>query len=300
MWKVPVAFKWPHSWMTESDLFLGLALALAICVPSAQSRAAPLPPRFQDQTVTWDPMIKSRPPIQALRIEVLDRAANSLGQLQWSSPALVRVRSADGARWVQYDLSKAGRQAGFTAIAPEKPAALMESGVKVPHSLARLNWTGRKLELFEGKDQVLWSIDAGFVARNYSFLNGAFSAWASYPQSQLFQLNAPGDTAHRIQWAQDSQIVFFGACTRSRAKNILVENLKNGFTRVVFLGRGLAVLGYTLFDFSSQIPDNLGRSEVSGVALHPVLGRSCEDFVFAGAFGLLRVQYPPQSVQRLE
>ena len=226
-----------------------------------------LPPKIIESSYQWIPQLKALPQIKARSVEYLSKTPVIHGGLAMKNGRLL-VLSPEFSRLTEYSSKP-------LAAAVERPAETEQNLFWQSMPLGNFKVQGSKLHYYD-----VWSVPLGFEPMGVERYQSASAliGWGSYP-AELFYFPSDLKYFYKIHWSEDSEPVRFFFCDRFTP--VLVENLKNAFTRMVFF-KGNKPSSYTVFDFSGE----LRRSDVSAVT-----SSSCADFYFAGTFGLVRVQY---------
>lgn len=229
--------------------------------------ATALPPKLVESTYTWSEKIKILPQRKAVEVRNLSPQPILHGGVLLNHDG-ISVLSPDGSRILEYTASGFLRERAAPPLGTD--SAFWKKSRLDPYRLQ-----GEYLQMGPA-----WSVNLGTEIRGAETSNrgGSLVAWSVFPP-QLFYLGEQKRYLHKIAWSPESEPVRFFFC--DAYTSTLVENLPNGFTRVVFF-RDEKPQSYTIFDFSGE----RRKSDLSAV-----VARNCFDFYFAGTFGLVKVRY---------
>lgn len=265
--------------------FLKISLVLGSV---ARAHAFSLPPKIVEESFSWEKDLRALPQQRARSVERLSQTPILHGGLVWDEKARrLVVLSPDGQ----------GAQSISTAAASlsDAPAAYRPLNTAEAQRLfGRLEARGTEWRFGPGHFQLeearldyldrprgtrLWSVDLGFRPLGVDFVPSRqmLLAWGAYPP-RLVLIPSDLRRLYRIAWSPDSEPLRFFAC--DRYQQVLVENLRNGLVRLFFF-QGEKPVSYTIFDFTPA-----RQSELTAV-----VAPSCNEFYFAGSFGLSRVRY---------
>ena len=257
----------------------------------ADIRALPQVKAYAVQSVfdtpVWHGLIDFDPAQDMLKI--LSANGEVLTGLRLNGDRVVATRSQE-----VKDLSRLGGAFDRPLPSDSKAFWIHARGTFVRGEGQKLDFWGMPpTRRFLKTEPAYWSIEMGLdpvgvlVAPN----TRALAAWSLNP-ARLFYLPSRMTSAVKVTWSADSEIASFWPCDSDTGpRALVVENLKSGLTRFVFMNGDLKPVSQTLFDFSS----GKGRSEVTGLVSAGTRASSCEDFFVAGSFGVVRVRYPKGS-----
>jgi hypothetical protein len=284
-------------------LFIGWISAFVIAIDSAG--AFPLPPNVISKSYVWSVDLRNLPQRKASLIEVITRNVQVLGGIKYqNSERRLSVLSSGLDSIENYSMSSSRHYSATVTKSPplsqnstwlydffEKPLGGLDFNQE-PQVFRvgayHFKTDRQRIHLLSAPRAgvEIWALDFSFEAMGIDLSpTTSITAWTSLPRPQLFFLPHNFAHAYRYEWEPSSQVLRYWECSRDR--QVVVENLENSYARFVFFKGASGPVSHTIFDFSSE---TIKRSEMSAVVS---LG-SCEDFVVAGSFGLIRVRFPHQ------
>lgn len=267
----------------------GILLSLAIFVPCVH--ATNMPPKIQVKKYSWKQNLKQLAALKASEIILLSEAPVEHGMLEIDHSSPNRVRLFNGVGKESVVLGAGGAPA--KTLHWQRASSFASKASKVfRNANGFYEWEDTKLKMFENSrlQKSIYSLDMGFYPLFIKETGGSIRAWRSEPVAEFFVLNRTGSRAYRVEWSDDSQIVDVVACSTLERRYLVVENVNNGLTRFVFLDADLNAVGYTIFDLAQ----NTGLGDVSRALVVP--GSQCESVFLAGAFGVVKINYPRGSL----